>query len=542
MKRWFLCILALPASLSAQAPSGEPAPAGPEPPAVEYAQAARMTQLAREAMDLYLRRRTGPEDQPIPATLHPLAKTRLPVAVTLRSRGRVVARAVAHQLSTPGNVIAAALEAMRSPDLPDRVTAEVLAGLTVELEIFSRGQYAQPGQLDRLIRPGLTGLSLAQGTRQAWLSPAEAYVQGWQADQMRRRLLWRIPLRARSAELKRFWKVFATLHVLDRPGHRPLLLFRGKLPIGPETVDKKLAAANAEGIARALQRLQQPDGRIGQGDRTGLADHALATSALARYAGSRNDPPLHRAVDAAMAWTARMLSQAPPPANADQVAETIAWALLTRPGKENGAGRQARKQLAQALLNYIAQPQNERAGRPTIRTAAAVALALGRIEPDPAARSAVQTYTRQLARRVASDAAEFGWLVRAGIDRPVLSAEIAPPDGPSRPIPLDARGGFALADHIPTTEATALALLNIAANRRWAEMPAVPAWPGDQGRRMQLAQTRFLIQMVVRAPEAFYAAQPEQHAGRVRIGPAAAETSVPAAALALEALTVALGG
>lgn len=501
-----------------------------------------MTQLAREAMDLYLRRRTGPEDQPIPESLQALAETRLPVALTLRRRGRAVARVVADERSTPQNVIAAALQAMRSGQLPDRVTTEVLAELTVELEIFSRGQYAEPARLDGLIRPGLTGLSLAQGTRQAWLSPAEAYVQGWDAGQMRRRLLGRIGPQAGSAELKRFWKIFATRHVVDRPGHRPLLLFRGKLPIGPETVNKKLAAANAEGIARALQRLQQPDGRIGSGQQAALADHALAAYALARYARLNKDPQLQRAVAAAMTWTARTLSQSPPPADADQVAETIAWALLTRTDDAQDAGLQARKQLARALLDYIAQPPEDAAPRPPIRTAAAVALALGRIDADPARRQAVQNYSRQLARRVASDAAEFGWLVRAGIPRPVLSAEIAPADDPARPIPLDARGGFALADRTPTTEATALALINIAAKRRWAAMPAVPAWPGDRARRVQLAQTRFLIQMVVRTPEAYYAADPEQHAGRVRIGPASAETSIPAAAVALEALTVALGG
>ncbi|MFP4353858.1 MAG: hypothetical protein ACLFUJ_01950 [Phycisphaerae bacterium] len=513
----------------------------PAPPRLAYAQTRDLAAQARKGMDLYLRRRTGPEDQPVLDSLAELDSTRYPVAVTFWQEGKAVARAVHSRLSTPRNAIAAALDAMRSPLLGNRVTGEVLAGLTIEIEVLSPGRYVEDDQLPASIQPGLTSLTLIQGMQEAHVTAGEAYRHGLDVDQMRREAISRIRLRPQEADLKRLWKVHGTLQILDAPGQVPVVLFRGKRPIDQQNVDLKLARTSGLALANALLAHQSADGRLGDPKTDSLADHAWAIYALARQAGKNPTDAQQRAIDAGMAFSARALSADQARSPAEQLAETAAWTAMTSLAiSPDGQGQQAREELVRALVEYASARSGAEDPLGSIRSDAVICHALGALPGSDQQTQARRQLLERLGKIPPQNAQQWGWLIFAGVKSPAAPTGVDPQAHP-RTDAIDTRGGFAFAGQLPTTESTALALINIAAGRRWPESPGGPAWPADSPKAAQLAQARFLIQMTVRASEAWFAPEPGRLVGQVRIHPASARTSLAATAAALHAMATALG-
>ncbi|HUU59789.1 MAG TPA: hypothetical protein VMZ50_09605, partial [Phycisphaerae bacterium] len=94
-----------------------PAPQAPAPPGITLGEAAALVKLARSAMQQYLTHRTPADNCPIPDDVRPLARHRYAVAMSLRDNGRLVARSIQDRGGLVRNVVAAALLAMRSPEL-----------------------------------------------------------------------------------------------------------------------------------------------------------------------------------------------------------------------------------------------------------------------------------------------------------------------------------------------------------------------------------------------------------------------------------------
>ena len=111
-------LLAVAAALAA--PAG--AQQGPRPaPSLSLRQAHELNRLARLALQRYLASRTPADAQQIPPALAALADRNDPVAVSLSYKGAVTEPVVARDGSLCRNLITAALAALRSEELPDRI-------------------------------------------------------------------------------------------------------------------------------------------------------------------------------------------------------------------------------------------------------------------------------------------------------------------------------------------------------------------------------------------------------------------------------------
>jgi AMMECR1 domain-containing protein len=255
--------VARPASRPATQPASAMSPATPLPPEMTHEDGEFLVRVARLAMDRYLATRQPAERQEIPhGTMAPAAR-RYAAAVTLRGGGKVLGRGSCGGMILPRNVMAAALVAMRSPDLPDRVDPGVLAGLTVEVEVagepvevavespasqdetqpadMERKQAAVRSDIARSVRPGVTGLRLAWGPKSAWVLPSTAYEEKLDAGQVRARCLEEISRDPPSAAPAAHWSVFATMQFVGYPDGTVVRMFRGKAASQPASSSQPAA-------------------------------------------------------------------------------------------------------------------------------------------------------------------------------------------------------------------------------------------------------------------------------------------------------------
>ena len=187
----------------------------------------------------YLRHRTPAEDQPLPFYLKELTDRRNAVAVTLRSADAATATLVEDGGSLPRNLIAAALKAMRSPLLPDRITEETLAELTVEVAILDEITEVGREEIPAVYVPGLTGLAAERGNRRVHLLPGETVglpttrpatlpvihaSETWDAVRACRTLLGRL------GTLPDRWILFTTRRFVGRPGEPAVEATPDRLP------------------------------------------------------------------------------------------------------------------------------------------------------------------------------------------------------------------------------------------------------------------------------------------------------------------------
>ena len=495
----------------------------PAAPPVTMAEGDALIAAARIGMVEYLRRRTPAAALPAGPEARALTQRKLPVAVTLRQQGRFIDTAVAEGSDIVHNTMAAAQKAMRSSRLPDRVTAAVLEGLTVEVEVLSPPQATPAGDLDGRYRQGLTALGLEIAIHRAWLTPSAQYVEDVALPAARQWLRKQIPPLPSDVSFEPQWRLAAANHFVQRPGERTLSLYRGKIPVGLEQVDAERLRLVAAAIAGRLLADQTPEGRYRVGDNGSLADHAWATRAIAGWDTAAPSAAAQKSLAAAMAFTARTLSDddALRKLGPDSAAEAMAWLLLT-PEAAASASADHRRRLREQLAAYVARFQDRNQPLPPVRTHAVVleALRAGAGEPD----AAVKAFAAQLGSRALTNALDVGWALRGGAS----VADRRQPAVLGDEAPLDARGGVSLTGDAPSTTASALALRHRAAQAQQAR--------DDLARR-----ARFLIQMAYRPQEAWSADDPSAWVGRVRSTPHAAAAELEAAAAALEALSAVAG-
>ena len=514
------------------------------------AEGMQLPRLAREAMRRYLADRTPPEAMPIPADVRALAGRKNAVAVTLRSGGAVVAVGVHEGDGIARGLVTAALRAMRSPRLPDRVDRKVLDALTVEVDVFSALREVRREELPACFVPGLTGLAYwreAPGRSApaeagcAWVLPSAGYVLGLNAEQMRRGAMLRYRLTPANSSLPPRLAVFTTRHFVHLADGRAFELFRGKdMPRRLEAVEAAVAAAG-QTVGAYLARHQGRDGRYTEEDRpAALRDHLYAAWAMARLARQVPAPELARSASAAVAHASKLLRREGGKAYVAEADDALApTALLALALGEAGEGD--RPALHGELLGWLLERLGSDGSAAATGPASVSAerymglLALGGAG---AAGDRVARLRNAMAAGRPDDFAARAWARRAGLpvalfpDSPGgASASDAKWLGPEA-LP-DERGGVGVDGRPPTVVRTALAAACLARDMEQATGLGASV---RAARERWSAARRFCYGMMYQPGEAYFTADPNGWVGGVRAEPGCGAVTTAACAAAIDAL------
>jgi AMMECR1 domain-containing protein len=588
--RWIAAVIALsmlPVSLRAQAPARPPKQ--PTRPVLPAQSGSHLTTQARSAMLKYLASRKTARQQAISENLQtpvvtadgsekPLAELPYAAIVTLRQDGRVVASALGEGHDLARNIIAAALQAMRSPRLPDRITSSVLLELTLEVSVLGDPVEVKDDQLADAIEPGIVGLRLTRGMHDpglrvegvealldtTYILPSRAYVLGWSAEQMKRHCLRTMDQNPLASGLPGAWHAFAALHFVDYPGSDGTWgLYRGKLLSPIETLNEQSFQNHAQRIVGWLIRHLDEQGQLDVAQ-ANLAEQCYAAWALARYSSLRETPQAQVAAEAILGYVAEHFVRADAQADqahvvtpkADGQARATAMFLLASGALPQNEQTQAvRRQLARWLsskLDALSEPQRSgdlarvllalyRADlpdfRPPAKTLDGLLLRLGAGEPGQPPNAAllqttdVDTLVWTCRALLAAKPHNAAYVKKLGAMVGVIGASQHLIAGP-----LDEFGGYGRPKPATPTTGAAVAMLGESAAaladdpQASKEMLENLAGPMDDARR-------FCCRMTYRPSEAFFVApakRPDWN-GAVRRVPHSSLPSVEAAAAALEA-------
>ena len=392
-------------------------------PDITSKQGAALVELARTAMTAYLHRRSVLSSMATPPQLKELGERRNAVAVTLRSGGSVMAVAVHGASGMRDNLITAALQAMRSPRLPDRVDEKVLGALTVEVEVLGEPRPTDPEKIDRAMAPGLTGLQCGSGYSTVHVLPSAAYVLGLSPAQMLRGAMLPARPAATTTPAGPRVAVFATRHFVGYPNSSAFELYRGKLSADPAELNDRAALAGAESVGKYLASHQGADGWYAVGDGgTSLGDHLYAAWAMARLAARLHCPAFtdsaKRALAAARGKVTRGNRQATVEAGSpdeDLAAAGLMSLALSLDTTKDTVDLRAEllAGLAESLTAPTSRPANQPKGRPELmhRGKYIALLAMG---PIPACAPAVASARKTLLKCRPADAEAALWAFRAG--------------------------------------------------------------------------------------------------------------------------------
>jgi hypothetical protein len=483
--------------------------------------------------------------------------------VTLRSGGSVLAVEVHGAGDLCTNLIIAALKAMRSPKLPDRVDDKVLAGLVVEVDVLGKPRSITAGQVDEAIVPGLTGLQCGSGSSTVHVLPSAAYVLGLSPRQMLRGAMPRMGRAAepqsQPAEALPALAVFDARHYVGYPGSPAFELYRGKLsPVAPE-LDDKAALAAAASIGRYLAAHQEADGwfTIGDGEAT-IVDQLYLTWALARLATRQPSPALAESVKRAIAAAGKKIarSQGSAVVKTDSPDDTLAataflaMAMAVGPDKTQAAGT-LRRELLAGLTAGLGAPAAQPGGGPaTVPAAKPHRITRGRclaamaMAKEPACTPFLASARREMLQARPADAEAALWAFRISVTKS-WPPEFGEPNSPvgltmqGQAGPVGNRGGFSVGAQPPETYLTGLAAVCM---EQLLARPSGIAPATATALARQLAEARgFCANMIYQPREAYFAADPNSWAGAVRATPGSAATTAQSCAAAIEALLGAPG-
>ncbi len=504
---------------------GGPAESSQPQPELTPSQGLALIGLVRQTMADYLLTRNDANRAKTPADL---AELNYPAAVTLRSNGEIVAQIIkADDNSLTANVASAALKAMRSEKLPNRVNQAVLDSLTVEVEVIGREVPAVQGDLEDLIEPGLTGLALSRGQKKAFALPSTAYELGIGADQMQMLCLSQIPLNPTILNDQPQWSLFATRHFVGLGDELVVELFRGKRLSEFNSLDEQTLTEAARAIGRHLQRKQDFSGQYHtESGKPSLRDHFYAAYSMSKLATATGNKKFADSATDALLGASRSINKGPvgsyvlTPNPNNQLASTayLAMALFLMPEIEDAEsvmGELVAAMKADFLANgrftgrldghgvSVASPEDQ----------ATAAMAIKQIAPQP---QLLENISKAI--NLAKTPEAMLWASRAGLSPfPAEGIEGFSQSRENRPV--DERGGYFIDNETPTVNFTAVLAL----------CETAPA-------EARLAARRFCYKMVFRPGEAYFAPNPDQWVGTVRSAPTSPEVSLAGCARAIEAL------
>jgi len=519
---------------------GEP----PAAPIMTLDDGKQLVNLARSGMVEFIKSRTPADKYPIPPEMKHLARKFGAASVTLRSSGKLPVRSTRAGANVCRSVLAAALKAMRSGDLPDRITPSVLAALTVEVEIHGPAKAISPRKLGGSIVQGMTGLRASRGQARGYVLPSTACQLGLLAREMRGVCLDQLAQTEGPKAKADAWSVFSSKHYVGYPDAVVVQLFRGKILIPPEGLTAEVLSNAAATAGLFLARGQDSNGMYNMPNRkAALHEHLYATYAMAKLSRRDSRKLFSVSVNRAMAYAARfvltdkkqarVLARSPRDRATESPTRATAWLLLAI---TELPPRPANKKLAEKLAGALQQdvvsvvgPDHGLATPGQLLDWSVALMALRRFLPKNESTAKLLDPMRKTMRAWSKSGQKLSPLVFRGTGTMTSLPKWRQIDDSDLP---DRRGGFVSSGAEPTTLDTATAALCLS-----GALESAGVSPDDRTavNKQILRARKFCYQMLYRSREAYWHAKPVKMIGGLRVSPATAEVSIEACAAAIEA-------
>lgn len=529
------------------------APAGVN---LEQVAPAAIVGQARAAMLEYLKERTPADKQKLLPDLLGLQSIRHGAAVGIRIDGQLKAQAFAGGGEFCRNVMAAAIKALRSPSLPDRVTAELVRSAAIEVESIESLQPISPREIPKNYVPGLTGLLLkapgdastsqsqasrpatgaAPASLEAWSLPSAAYEYSLTATQAMARCQGQLPS---SQVPSGQWSTFVGRHYVGYADGQALRLFRGKA-LAPEKSDAATRFLLAGQIGLYLQAHQDKDGcfRTAAGRGT-LAEHLYAAYAMARLSaatGLRYDAMPAIQYAQGLAKKADDLTYLAGEQPQDQLLAAALYILVSEEcGLKKDDLRDALAKTIAARMELPALPGRLDGTSPQAASRVALYVASRAMADKPSKAAKLLRERAQTALPDSPVAALWkGW---SGLDASRAPAEAALTA--CRSILPDEKGALCgPKDSTPRTFLPAMAALSLSKEiEQLRKGDKARNGPKVLGLLEQLDGLQAFCQRMTYQPgEAYFAADPSEWVGAVRTDPASAQVDLASCAAVIECL------
>jgi hypothetical protein len=516
----------------------------PPAPIMDLEDGRLLVNLARSGMLEFIQSRTPAGKQQLTPALKGLSARIHPATVTLRSSGKLVARSYRADTNVCRSVLAAALEAMRSGDLPNRVTPAVLAGLTVEVEVHGKPRAVSVAELDSSVVKGLTGVTVSRGRLRETLLPSTSCGLGLSIDQIRMVCLARLAGPSARPGGKDAWSIFTSKHYVGYPGKKGVHLYRGKILLPTSSLTEAALKEAAATAGLFLINSQGSDGAYSRQNRqAAIHEHLYATYAMAKLSRRDKRKIFSASVTEALKYAARfvmaddtqarVLSRSAKGKSRQSPTRATAWLLLTISQlPADPAHRKLAEKLARALQQDVVSvvgPDHGLATPDQLADWSVALLALRSFLPKtPKSAAQLEPLVKTLQAWSKSGQTLSPLVYRS------MGGELSLPkwrqvDDSDLP---DRRGGFVSSGVEPTTfdTATAAICLHQALGRL-----RVSSEENAATRKQVLRARQFCAQMVYRRLEAYWVAKPEKMTGGLRNSPAAASVSLESCAAAIEA-------
>jgi len=529
--------------LAATAARGQIVP--PPSPMMNLDDGKLLVNLARSGMNEFIKSRTPADKQTLGAALKPLTKKHHPASVTLRSSGRLLARSFRADTNVCRSVLAAALDAMRSSNLPDRITPSVLAKMTVEVEIHGKPRAVSARELDASIVQGLTGVTVSRGVLKETLLPSTTCGMGLSPDQMRAVCLAKLPGSTSASSRNDAWSVFTSRHYVGYSDGTVVQLYRGKILIPPEAITEETLGDAAIAAGLFLAGSQGSDGDYsGQNRKASISEHLHAAYAMARLAGRDKRKLFSASVDRALEYAAgflhadkkqaRVLSKSSAGRQtAESPTRATAWLLLAiceLPAEP--ANKELAEKLAAALRQDVVSvvgPDHGLATPAQLADWSVALLALRKFLPENRESDKLLAPLTRTMRAWSKSGQTLSPLILRGLGDSAVLPKWRQIDDSDLP---DRRGGFVSSRPEPTAADTATAAICL---HEAIKSGAAPKESIPEIRKRILRARRFCFQLLYRSSEAYWISRPEKMIGGVRAKPSAASISLESCAAAIEA-------
>ena len=504
----------------------------------------QLVNLARSGMVEFIKSRTRADKYPIPPAMKHLTTQFRPASVTLRSSGKLLARSFRADTNVCRSVLSAALDAMRSSNLPDRVTPSLLAAMTVEIEVAGPARAVSSRKLASCIVQGLTGVKVSRGKSKGFLLPSTTCRLGLSAQQTRASCLAQLTDTAGGKAHVETWSVFGSKHYVGYPDGAVVQLFRGKILVPPEGLTDEVLSSAAAAAGLFLTRAQESNGMYNIPNRKpALHEHLYATYAMAKLSRRDSRKLFSVSVDRALAYAARfvladdkqarVLAGSSRGRTTESPTRATAWLLLalTELPVET-ANRKLAEKLAGALRQDVVSvvgPEHGLATPSQLLDWSVALLALRRFLPKNESTAKLLDPMRKTMRAWSKSGQKLSPLVFRGTAAMGSLPKWRQIDDSDLP---DRRGGFISSPAEPTTLDTAIAAVCLS--------EAIESATTTQGAKTAISKQilrarRFCYQMLYRSREAYWTAQPVKMIGALRTSPGAATVSLDACAAAIEA-------
>ena len=502
----------------------------------------QLVNLARGGMAEFIKSRTPADKYPIPPEMKRLTTKFRSASVTLRSSGKLLARSIRADTNVCRSVLSAALDAMRSSNLPDRVTPAVLAAMTVEVEVLGPAMSVRPEELNSSIVRGMTGAKVSRDGTKGYLLPSTACQLGLSANQSRALCL--AQLSDAGGGKAKAWSLFGSKHYVGYPDGVVVQLFRGKILLPPTGLTAETLSSAASTAGLFLVRSQGPDGRYATpGRKAALHEHLYATYAMAKLSKRDGRKLFSLSVNRALAYAAgfvvadekqaRVLAKSSRGRAVESPTRATAWMLLAVTElPPQTANRKLAQKLARALQQDVVAvvgPDHGLATPGQLLDWSVSLTALRRFLPKNESTARLLEPMRKTMQAWSKSGQKLSPLVLRGTgDTASLPKwrQIGDSDLPDR------RGGFISSGAEPTTLDTAIAAVCLS---KALESAATTQRDKTAVNKQILHARKFCYQMLYRNREAYWASRPAEMIGALRISPDSASVSLDACAAAIEA-------